>query len=143
MTFDKIITNPNCNCLADAKEDNISRFALKTNKAKITENNFLSKWEKGENNSTECKKVCSKKGVSLSIIYEDDGNLKDVVDIYKKIFPIAPGYKPVCSIVTLGDKNGLVKNSPSQNNQFHHDFYKCDNFDFSKINHITSISLNE
>jgi len=143
MTFDKIINNPNCNCLVDAIENSTSKFALKTNKAKIAETNFQSKWEKGDDNHAECKKVCSKKGVSLSIILKDDSNLSDVIDIYKKIFPLAPGYKPFCSIVTLGEKNGLVKSTPSQNNVFHHDFYKCDTFDFNKINYISSIPLNE
>ncbi len=143
MTFDNIISNPNCSCLVDAVEDSTSKFALKTNKAKIAEVNFKSKWEKDDNSHTDCKKVCSKKGVSLSIINEDNSNLNKVVDIYKKIFPLAPGYKPVCSIVTLGDKNGLVKSTPSLNNVFHHDFYKCDAFDFNKINYISSIPLNE
>ena len=81
--------------------------------------------------------------MSLSIIHSDDSNLNDVVDIYKKIFPLAPGYKPVCSIVTLGEKNGLVKSTSSQNNIFHHDFYKCDKFDFSKIIFIGSIPLDK
>lgn len=61
MTFKNIINKPDCNCLVDATEDNTSKFALKTNKNKITVSNFQSKWEKGDNNYTECKKVFSKK----------------------------------------------------------------------------------
>lgn len=139
MTFNNLSEHANCKCLDGAFSDNISKFALKTNKPSL--NDFKTKWENGQTDASNCKEICGKKGKSLSIIKENDSNLLDVLSIFKSLFPLAPKYKPHCTIITLGENSGLIKSTPSQNNKYHHDFYKCDDFEIESINYIESIPL--
>lgn len=141
MTFNNLSQHPNCNCLEGAYENNVSKFALKTNRPSLIPNDFKTKWENGQNGVNTCEEICGKKGKSLSIIEDNDKNLDEVLIIFKALFKLAPGYKPHCTIITLGNKSGLVKSTPSKANKYHHDFYKSDNFDISLINFIESTPL--
>lgn len=141
MTFYNLNETPDCNCLEEATEDYNSRFAIKTNRAEIRENDFKTKWENGDTNVTTCIQRCGKKGKSFSLITENNGNLDEVVNIYREIFSIAPGYRPYCTIITLGENSGVVKSTPSRRNSYHHDFYKCDDFKLASIAYIESIPL--
>lgn len=133
MEFENILSEHNCNCLENASEDNSSNFAMKIMKENIRSQDFSSYWEKGKrpNGNNNCDEVCSYKGVSISIFNDD--TKEDVINIYKELFPLAPKYKPYLSIVKFYESSGVVKHTPNDENAHHYDFYKSDNFDFTKV----------
>jgi len=139
MTFNNIHNDTTCNCIKDAIEDTASSFGIKTNKPQLKERDFVSKWEKGDIVTGDCKKICSKKGISVSRI--DNTNKSDVINIFKEIFPISPTYKPFINVIKFYNESGLVKCSASIRNPYHCNFFKSDNFDYNKIIHIETISL--
>lgn len=139
MNFDKINNDNVCNCTKDGLVDTTSSFALKTNKETLREVDFKTYWEKGRR-ATECTEVCSLKGQSMSIV-RNETDLNNTLEVYKKLFPISPKYKPHCSVLTLCEGSGLVKSSPSLNNPLHYDFYKSDDFTIDKIKVNKTISL--
>lgn len=136
MEFKAIIAEHNCDCLDSAIEDTNTNFAIKTMKESLRIQDFSSYWEKGKrpDDNTDCDKVCSYKGVSISIF--NDNTKDDVVNIYKELFPLAPKYKPYLNIVKFYNLSGVVKHTPNDGNAHHYDFYKSDTFDFSKVNVI-------
>jgi len=132
MEFNNLKENTVCNCIEDAKEDYENNYAIKTMKTELRIQDFKSYWEKSKRPETnECKEVCSLKGVSVSIF--NDETKDAVINIYKTLFPLAPKYKPILKVVKLYDKSGMVKHTPSKLNSHHFDFYKCDTFDFTKV----------
>lgn len=141
MTFENLSEQADCNCLEGAVENHTSKFVIKTNRPSLILNDFKTKWEKGDTNVDTCQKKCGKKGNSMSKIHEEDTNLEDVISIYKILFPFSPSYKPYCTVFKLGENSGVVKSTPSNRNNYHHDFYKCDEFQLDSINYIESISL--
>lgn len=133
MKFDKILAEHNCNCIENSIADTASIYALKTMKNFIRIQDFSSYWEKGKrpNDTNNCEEICSYKGVSISICNE---NTKDeVISIYKELFPLAPGYKPYVSLIKFNDDAGVVKHTPNDRNNHHYDFYKCDDFEITKV----------
>jgi hypothetical protein len=145
MTFDALHHESNCNCIEGCIEDINSHWGLKTNKANLREVDFKSKFEKGKAESAnDCEVLCSYKGVSMSIVKNAEvDNTEAVITIYKQLFPIAPGYRPFLSIIKFKQGLGVIKCSPLSNNLHHHDFYKCDNFVFTEVELINTISLAE
>lgn len=140
MTFNNLHQDTPCDCIEDTKEDFESEYGLKTNKDTIRPVDFDSHWEKGKRpESDACGDVCSYKGKSVTLITPD--NLNEVTEIFKQLFPLSPKYKPFLTIVKFADSTGKVKHTPDFRNQYHHDFYKCDNFTFGNISQLQSISL--
>ncbi len=140
LSFESLNNDTSCNCLDGAYPDDQSSFALKTNKPLLRDVDFSSKWDKGERPETDdCKVICSKKGVSLSLLNTD--NVNEVNSIYQKLFPIAPKYKPYITTIKLAATSGLVKHTPSRNNAYHFDFYKSDSFEISQIKLIETKNL--
>lgn len=136
MEFENILSDHNCKCLNKAYEDNTSTFAIKTQKNFLRVQDFYSYWEKGKRpeDINVCDELCSYKGVSVSIF--NDTTKEDVIDIYKELFPLAPKNKPFVSIIKFYESSGLVKSTPNERNINHFDFYKSDEFDFTKISLI-------
>jgi hypothetical protein len=136
MEFETILSEHNCDCLDNSVEGNTSNFAIKTMKETLRVQDFYSYWEKGKrpDDNNNCDKVCSYKGVSISIFNDD--TKEDVVNTYKELFPLAPKYKPYLSVVKFYDLSGVVKHTPNDGNTHHYDFYKSDTFDYSKVNVI-------
>lgn len=135
MYFNNINDGNNCNCCKDAKEDKNNYFAIKTNKNTLRPQDFFSYWEKGKRPEIDgCKEVCSLKGVSISIF--SDETEQEVTNIYKSLFQLAPGYKPHLTVIKFYESSGLVKHTPSRMNKHHYDFYKCDSFNYSKVDLI-------
>ncbi|MEI7526860.1 MAG: hypothetical protein WCJ95_21105 [Mariniphaga sp.] len=130
MEFKKILSEHNCDCLDKAIEDNTSHFAIKTMKENLRVQDFHSYWEKGKrpDDNRNCEKICSFKGVSISIF--NDSTKDEVATIYKELFPLAPKYKPYLNVVKFYDSSGVVKHTPNDGNIHHYDFYKSDTFDF-------------
>lgn len=142
MTFEDLHKDISCDCIADASQDFESTFGLKTNKDHLREVDFNSHWEKGKKpSSSDCREVCSYKGKSISLIVNDNANA--VLQIFQSLFTLSPGYKPYFTIIKFGEDTGLVKATPDTVNPYHFDFYKCDNFQFSNIEQISSVPISE
>ncbi len=139
MEFNTLNIDTNCNCTKEGLIDNTSHFALKMNKQNIRENDFKTYWEKGKT-STECEEICSLKGQSLTIVNSTE-DLESTIEVYKKLFPFSPSYKPFCAIITLNENSGVVKSTPIEINPLHYDFYKSDDFTIDKVNLIKTIPL--
>lgn len=136
MEFKNLHSDNFCDCLEESAEDTTNLFALKTMKNELRQQDFNSYWEKGRKPENEnCSDICSHKGVSISIF--TDETKEEVTEIYKSLFPLAPKYKPYLSIIRFYDSAGVVKHTPNDINKHHHDLYKCDTFDFSRVNLIT------
>jgi len=120
-----------CDCIASAAEDTTTIFVRKINEPKIRERDFRSVWELGKaGNRIDCNAKCSAKGISISNV--EDRN--ELIKVFKNSFSFAPGFHPVMCFFKLNDGAGMVKSTPSRNNKYHVDFYKCDNF---SINNLT------
>lgn len=136
MEFKNILSGHNCDCLDKAIEDNTSHFAIKTMKENLRAQDFQSYWEKGKrpDDNSDCEKICSFKGVSISIF--NDITKDEVETIYRELFPLAPKYKPYLNVVKFYDSSGVVKYTPKDFNIHHYDFYKSDTFDFLNVDII-------
>lgn len=146
MTFEKLHQDSSCNCIeVNCFEDAQSHWGIKTNKDILREADFRSKHEKGqieEGKAYNCGELCSLKGVSMSIVKNQEQDHKDnVLKIYKQLFPSAPRYKPYLSIIKFKEGSGVIKFTPLEINPLHHDFYKCDSFVHSEVELVESISL--
>ena len=140
MEFKKINEGINCNCIENAKEDIENNYALKTNKENLREQDFVTYHEKNKVPLTDkCDEICSLRGLSISIF--NDTTKDKVVDIYRELFKLAPKYKPYIYVISFTENLGLVKHTPNDMNEFHYDFYKCDTFDFGKVNIHNSTEL--
>lgn len=140
MEFSNLHKDTDCNCLSETFQDNDKIYCIKTNKNKLREVDMKSKWEKGERlEDTDCKRICGKKGKSVTLINEH--NEEKILEIFRQLFPISPTYKPFITKVKFGEETGVLKNTPSLRNEFHHDFYKCDTFKFENVMEIESIPL--
>lgn len=136
MEFKKLSIDHNCDCTENAREDTVNLFAIKTMKNVLRIQDFNSYWEKGKKPQIEnCKEICSYKGVSISIFTDETKD--EVTEVYKSLFPLFPKYKPYLSVVRFYESSGLVKHTPNEVNKHHYDLYKCDTFDFAKVDLIT------
>lgn len=140
MEFNKLNEETICICTENANEDVINNFVLKINKNELRLQDFNTYWEKGRRPTTkECSEICSLKGLSISIFNNE--TKEKVLNIFKTLFPLAPGYKPYLAIVSFKNGLGVTKYTPSKINQFHFDFYKCDAFDYKNVNLINITEL--
>lgn len=135
MTFENLNADHECDCLSNTRQDTVSEFAMKINKDSIREQDFQSKWEKGQRDiDGNCVKICSLKGNSVSVINQD--NREQIFQTYKSLFKLSPGYKPNVLIFKFYEDAGLLKFTPSKANIYHYDFYKSDDFDHNSIVNI-------
>jgi len=135
MEFNNFNSDTNCDCFKNTFEDKTNYYAIKTMKDKLRIQDFYSYWEKGKRNEKDdCKEICSLKGVSISIMKQETKD--EVIEIFKILFPLAPGYKPYLGIFKFNDSCGVVKHTPSKNNKHHFDLYKCDDFELKNIEMI-------
>ncbi len=134
MTFEKISSDTACDVISQAVEDTTSNFVRVLSKADLNDKDFMSKWDKGTRSEL-CDKVKGLKGISVSNVNET-GVLTKVLALYKTTFKLSPKYK--LKVIEFNFKNGagLVKPTPSNKNQAHHDFYKADDFTTDFINEI-------
>ncbi|WP_312312230.1 hypothetical protein [Empedobacter brevis] len=132
MNFTKTFGDIQCNCVEGSNEDTNNNYALKTIKENLRIQDFYSYHEKGKTiTDTKCDNICSFRGVSVSLYNEETE--ENVLKLYKELFPLSPGYKPYLKIIKFGENCGKVKHTPSNNNDYHFDFYKCDTFAIDKI----------
>lgn len=140
MNFTSLLQDTICDCLTDAYIDNTTRFAIKTNKNVLREADFRSYWEKGRRLENVCADICSLKGQSINVLNNDE-DYAQTIEIFKSLFPLAPGYRPHCTVITLGENSGLVKSTPLQENPLHYDFFKSDQFILDMVQFHSSINL--
>ena len=144
MTYANLHKDTNCICLDNSCFQNVtSHWGIKTNKNILRQQDFITKFEKGEPYAPgDCEEICSLKGKSLSIISNGLANNKsEILDIFSGLFKLAPGYKPHLSIIKFKEGLGLFKSSPLPDNKYHHDFYKSDEFTHLDVELIESIPL--
>ncbi|WP_374363768.1 hypothetical protein [Cloacibacterium sp.] len=132
MDFNQTFGDIECNCIEGSHEDTINNYAIKTAKENLRINDFYSYHDKGKPLSNKkCDSICSYRGVSISL-YNDETK-EYILNVYKELFPLSPGYKPYVKIIKFGEECGNVKHTPSGINDHHYDFYKCDTFAIEKI----------
>jgi len=135
MDFNNLKSGHTCDCFTNAFEDIENYYAIKIMKDHIRTQDFNSYWDKGRRSEdNNCEEICSLKGVSVSIFNE--AVKEEVKGIYQQLFPLAPKYKPYLSVVKFYKSAGKVKHTPNELNKHHYDFYKSDDFDYSKIEKI-------
>lgn len=140
MNFTNLHQDTICDCLTNAYIDNTTRFAIKTNKNFLRDADFRSYWEKGKRAEKVCEDICSLKGQSVNILNNEEDYTK-TIEVFKSLFPLAPGYRPHCTIITLGENSGMIKSTPLPINPLHYDFYKSDEFTLEMIQFHSSINL--
>ena len=64
-----------------------------------------------------------------------------VIEIYKKLFPLSPSYRPNLTLVRMRAGCGVHKHTPRPHNQHHFDFYKCDAFKIENIIFLDSKAI--
>ena len=139
MDFENIHSDCECNCIDNATEDTVSVWAFKTNKTFLRPADFKTKWEKEDRDALDCKAICGKKGLSMCIFNEE--NKDEVIEIYKKLFPLSPSYRPNLTLVRMRAGCGVHKHTPRPHNQHHFDFYKCDAFKIENIIFLDSKAI--
>lgn len=142
MTFEKITEDIPCDCFQDTFEDHETKFTIKINQNVLKEKDFKTYWEKGRRSYENCEKGCSLKSQSISIIKTEE-DLQQNIETYKKLFPIAPNYKPFCAIIVFKEESGKIKLTPSKINPLHCDLYKSDTFSKDLVEVIDIIALED
>jgi len=142
MKFDRLHKDTDCNCV-DGAEENISNiFSRAINRNTVREIDFTSNWDKPPipKKSINCNNTCKLKGISISRIKESDDKQK-VIENYVSFFKCSPKYKEYLALFKFKKDAGLIKNTPSKNIIFHHDFYKSDEFTMAHLEHIELVHL--
>jgi len=142
ITFHNLHKGIDCDCLKEAKVDAESRFGRKTNKENLRLSDFKSGYEKGKIiKNKDCEKICGNRGVSLNIINTETRNA--AINKFKEFFHLSPGYRPYINIISFKEKAGMIKETPRNNNPYHCDFYKSDNFTLEYVEQIETIPLKD
>ena len=132
MTFDKIHSDTDCNCLSKAVIDTSSEFVRKLRKDNVEDKDFLTHWEREIRPETEdCETICSYKGVSINRITPEYENL--ILEKYKTTFTINPKKGAHYLKFRLNEDTGKVSYTPEEDDKSHYNLYKADDFSLEKI----------
>lgn len=143
MTFKNISVDTQCECLNSTFEDTEGVYARKVGKSSTPkERDFKTHWErtKRPDNLEDCENVCNYKALSIHPWNSDTKSI--VQNHYTESCKIAPGQKKKICIFKLAENSGRFKQTPLENDEFHHDLYKSDQFSMESILHIEMISIN-
>ena len=141
MTFSFIHDDIECDCIEGAVEDNNSAFLRTIDGSIPKERDFLSHWERYKKQGKElpiesCDKTCGLKGLSVNKI--DGYNEGEISNIVKNRLLFLPqGRKKFICKFKLDNGSGVVKHTPNEIHESHHDLYKCDEFDMNKIVNVS------
>lgn len=143
MEFTNLQHDVNCDCVKECTHNANELYALKTMDIHLTDDDFISYWERGrrDKKSNSCHAICRLKAQSISIM--NDETRDEVKDIYMQLFPLTPAYIKYLSIIRFKNDCGVTKPSPSSRNPHHYDFYKCDEFKLENVELISSVNLHE
>ncbi|MCU0359637.1 MAG: hypothetical protein MUF75_02790 [Bacteroidia bacterium] len=140
MTFDKIHSNTNCDCLAKAVIDTSSEFVRKLRKDTVEDKDFLTHWEREIRPATEdCETICSYKGVSINQMtpeYETQ-----ILEKYKTTFTINPKKGAHYMKFRLSKDSGKVNYTPEEDDKSHFNLYKADEFTLEKITVLETVKF--
>jgi hypothetical protein len=142
MTFDKIISTPNCDCFENTFKDHQTSFALKINRGFLRDGDFKTHWEKGLQEYDNCDSACSLKSKSISIL-RTDYDLTETLKVFKELFLVSPKYKPYFAVIRFKEESGRIKLTPSAHNKRHCDLYKSDLFNKEMVDLIKTIPLED
>jgi len=141
MEFTNITNGTDCLCLDSAAEDTTSIYLhyIDSPSAKIRD--FASKWERYEKSrpeelpdKEECEEICAWKGVSVNKIdgYDEDEVYRVYTEPYRFLSEKERNKRRILKF-TLGTDTGVVKHTPNEEHESHHDLFKCDDFNITNL----------
>jgi len=140
MTFEKIHSDTDCNCLSKTVIDTSSEFVRKLRKVTVEDKDFLTHWEREIRPETDdCDTVCSFKGVSINQITAEFEN--QILAKYKTTFNINPKKGAHYLKFSLNEDTGKVKYTPEEDDKSHYNLYKADGFSLDKIVVIETVKF--
>jgi hypothetical protein len=141
MKFTGIENGADCFCLDGAAEDTASAYLHYIDSPSAKSRDFASKWERYEKNKPEglpnknnCEEVCGWKGVSVNKI--DGYDEAEVYRVYTEPYRYASAKERSKRRIlkfNIGTDIGIVKHTPNETHESHHDLFKCDAFDVANI----------
>ena len=140
MTFKNLHSDTECNCIDNTFEDLENEYIRKLRKDKLTDADFLSHWERGIGKTeTECEKIIKYKGISVN----KNSSLVEglIINKYKTTFSINPKKGAFLLKFKLKKDAGLLAETPSKDDETHHDFFKSDNFNLDKLTHLKIVKF--
>jgi hypothetical protein len=142
MTFENIEADIDCDCIKSTFSDTEGVYARKVGKSATPKaRDFKTHWERSKrpDNLNDCESVCSYKALS---IHPWNETTKEIVENhYTESCRIAPGQKKRICVFKLDSEGGKFKKTPLENDDFHHDLYKSDQFIMESILHIDMIAI--
>ena len=141
MTFDKIKTETDCDCITSARNvDTENSYVRKLNKPTLEERDFLTHWERNKRPPIEdCENICSFKSVSINqfgVETEDQ-----ILEKFKTTFNINPKKGAYYLKFQFLNGAGKIKHTPQSNDTSHYDLYKADDFNLTKIQIIETVKF--
>ena len=133
MTFQGLVDGVDANCIYNVISkytENIEDTFCKRVDKNLSAREFRSFWEMGkivEPTEDNCEDILSKKGVSVS---KFNNQTRDhIIQLYRSVCSHAPQlkHKYYCSF-KFKSGAGKVRHSPTNDDPYHHDFYKSDEF---------------
>lgn len=141
MTFEKISTGHDCDCLEKTsvpKPEDI--FLRKLRKHELEEKDFETHWERGIGiDSTECEKICGYKALSINMTSDEIEN--SIFEHYKTTFTINPKKGGHCLKFKIKEGAGKVIYAPVVAGDSHHNFFKSDLFELTHIEPVTILKF--
>jgi hypothetical protein len=140
MKFEKIHKEIKCNCINNAKDDFHNEYVRKLRKDTLSDKDFATHWERGiGTEETECKTICSYKGISINQVTENSETL--IIEKYKTTFKINPKKGAYLLKFKIKNKGGKVEHAPSKNDDTHYNLFKSDDFDLNSLDIIKTVKF--
>jgi len=126
MEFESIHVDTDCNCIYGASQDIDSIYVRKISNLEVLEKDLKSHWEKGTRIDDDCNLICGYKGLSINIWNEN--SQKSIITKFLLTFGISQKSKSSLYIFKFKENAGLLKHTPTKDDEHHYTFYKSDNF---------------
>jgi len=142
MTFEKITSDTECECLTSATIDIENLYVRKLRKETLEDKDFLTHWERNLRPEVQdCENICSFKSISINQFKTETES--QILEKYKTTFNINPKKGAYYLKFQFLEDAGKVKHTPDivTNDISHYDFYKADDFNFDKIKIIEKVKF--
>jgi hypothetical protein len=140
MTFEKVHSETDCNCLSKAVIDTSSEFVRKLRKGVVEDKDFLTHWDREIIPEEEdCDTICAYRGLSVNQITPEFEN--QIVEKYKTTFNINPKKGAHYLKFKLQTDAGKVQYTPEEDDKSHYNLFKSDNFSLEKIVMIETVKF--
>lgn len=133
MEFGDLHRDTDCRCIsAETVENTVDEFLMAIRNEEVELADFRSLWEKGaRGKEPDCNEVCRRKGVSMNKLRGD--NLDRILRKYRTTLANKPrGPRYYCRL-RCNANGGVFWDTPTKTDDSHHDFFKADGFDLSKV----------